>query len=79
MRGPRPPKRVHDGERKANPIGLLQQNSSQYQNQFMGVGSMDWNISGSDQMRARYVQNELRASNTEPLLPRFSPHCTTAL
>ncbi len=53
------------------PIGPLALTGYQYQNQFDGIGSMDWNISGTDQLRARYVINKQQSNNDGALLPAF--------
>ncbi len=44
---------------------------NQYQNQYNGVGSLDWDINNSDQLRARYVHNELQANNDGAQIPTF--------
>jgi hypothetical protein len=53
------------------PIGPVSILARQYQNQYNGVGSLDWNIRNSDQVRARYVHNEIHANNSGATLPAF--------
>jgi len=53
------------------PLGILPLTTQNYQNQYDGLGSLDWNISNSDQIRARYVQNEIHANNNGAQLPAF--------
>lgn len=62
------------------PIGILPIRTHQYQNQYIGTGSLDWNIRNSDQVRARYVHNETHANNNGAVLPAFfSPLKTRSL
>lgn len=53
------------------PIGIVPLRAHQYQNQYNGVGSLDWNISNSDQVRARFVGNTIHANNDGATLPAF--------
>ena len=62
------------------PIGILPIRTHQYQNQYIGTGSIDWTIRNSDQVRARYVHNETHANDNGAVLPAFfSPLKTRAL
>lgn len=53
------------------PLGIVPITGREYQNQYNGVGSLDWTISNSDQLRARYVHNEIHANNDGAALPAF--------
>jgi Predicted outer membrane protein len=53
------------------PIGLAPLNGSYSQDQYIGTGSLDWNIRNSDQIRGRYVHNEGDANNNGQILPSF--------
>jgi hypothetical protein len=53
------------------PVGLLSFTGKNWQNQYNGTGAMDWLIGNSDNLHARYVQNEIDANTTSPTLPNF--------
>jgi hypothetical protein len=53
------------------PVGYAQLNAPISQDQYIGTGSLDWNIRNSDQLRARYVHNDLDANNNGQILPSF--------
>src|SRR5581483_9882510 len=53
------------------PLGASPMFARAYQNQYNGIASMDWRISGSDSLQARYVQNDMHASSTPGQLPAF--------
>jgi hypothetical protein len=53
------------------PLGLISTNTKRWQNQYIGTGSMDFNFANSDQLRARYVHNELDSNNAGAALPAF--------
>ena len=62
------------------PVGLLNTGFRQYQNRYVGAGSLDWNISNTDQVRARYFHNTTNANNDGAVLPAFySPESDRAL
>lgn len=53
------------------PIGPLGFNGKNWQNAYIGTGALDWKIGNSDNLRARYVQNETEANTTAATLPNF--------
>ena len=62
------------------PLGVVPATGRAYQNQYNGVGAMDWKIGQSDNLQARYYQNELHANNNGAALPDFyTPMRTRAL
>lgn len=62
------------------PVGILNNGAKQWQNQFIGAGSLDWNISNSDQLRGRYVHNLIDANNDGATLAAFyTPRTDRAL
>lgn len=54
------------------PLGVVSTGNSVYQNQYNGVGSVDWKIGNSDSLRARYVQNEMYSNGIGNTLPAFA-------
>jgi hypothetical protein len=46
------------------PVGRIAAESRGWQNQFNGTGAGDWTINDKDQLRVRYVHNELEANNS---------------
>jgi hypothetical protein len=53
------------------PVGPLSLVGGAYQNQYNGVGAMDWNAGPNDKLQMRYVQNEIDANNSGVQLPSF--------
>ncbi len=53
------------------PLGIASIAPRAYQNQYNGVGSLDWKISNSDDLQARYVQNTMEANTEGSQLPSF--------
>jgi hypothetical protein len=53
------------------PLGISPIMQRAYQNQYNGVAALDWKISGSDSLQARYVHNDLHASDGGAELPEF--------
>jgi hypothetical protein len=53
------------------PIGQLFFAGKNWQNQYNGVGALDWKIGNSNNLRARYVHNETEANTTNASLPNF--------
>jgi hypothetical protein len=53
------------------PLGIVPITGNSFQNQYNGVGSVDWKIGQTDNLRARYVENEIHASNSGAQLPSF--------
>jgi hypothetical protein len=53
------------------PVGVVPLMARQFENQYNGIGSLDWNIRQSDQVRARYVHNEIRSNNDGAQFPAF--------
>lgn len=52
-------------------LGQVPLLAHQYQNQYDGVGSLDWTISNSDQLRGRFAINQINANNDGAALPAF--------
>src|SRR5204862_213302 len=63
----------------AIPIGILPVNFPAYQNTYIWLVSVDYNISGSDQLRSRYVSNKISGIDptVSPLLPAFAQNRNT--
>jgi len=53
------------------PTGVLPVAGASYTNNYYGLGTVDYNISNSDQLRGRFVYNKSDAINTGALLPVF--------
>jgi hypothetical protein len=53
------------------PVGPITTEARGWQNQFNGTGAGDWTITDKDQLRVRYVHNELEANNSGVGLPAF--------
>ena len=53
------------------PIGPLAFNGKNWQNSYNGTGAIDWKIGNSDNLRARYVQNDNEANSAALVLPAF--------
>jgi hypothetical protein len=53
------------------PVGASSLLGRGYQNQYNGVGAMDWNAGANDKLQMRYVQNEIDANNSGVQLPSF--------
>jgi hypothetical protein len=53
------------------PLGVVPITAREYQNQYNGVGSLDWKMGNSDELRARYVQNTIHSNNDGATLPAF--------
>ena len=53
------------------PIGPLQFSGKSWQNQYYGVGSLDWKIRGTDDIRARYGINNTDGETSGSALPTF--------
>lgn len=53
------------------PTGILPIIAPSYQNAYYYLGSVDYNLSEKDQIRGRFVGNNLRAINNTPTLPVF--------
>jgi hypothetical protein len=51
------------------PLGILPTIGASWQNQYVGVGSVDYTISTNDQFRVRYIHNELNLINNAANLP----------
>jgi hypothetical protein len=63
----------------AIPLGILPIVSPNYSNSYNWLASIDYNISDTDQLRGRYVDNKTSAINTAANLPVFFfPRPTTA-
>lgn len=62
------------------PIGLVSSFGRSYQNQYNGVGALNWKIRQSDNLQLRYVQQEIHANSNGAELPAFfTPQRTRAL
>ncbi|MDX2152459.1 MAG: carboxypeptidase regulatory-like domain-containing protein [Bryobacteraceae bacterium] len=55
----------------AIPIGILPIEAPNYQNQYVGVGSWDYNVTDRDQIRARFVYNDTKGINSAANLNSF--------
>ncbi len=53
------------------PLGIVPSSGAIHQNQYFGVGSLDWNVSGSDSLKARYTQDSTIGNNNGATLPAF--------
>jgi hypothetical protein len=53
------------------PLGIAPLVSRLFQNQYNGVGSIDWKLGQSDSVQARYVINDLTGMNGFSALPAF--------
>jgi hypothetical protein len=53
------------------PIGPLQFSGKNWQNQYYGVGSLDWKIRNTDNLRARYGINNIDGETSGAALPTF--------
>lgn len=53
------------------PLGIVNNATRGFQNQYIGAGSLDWNIWERDQLRLRYTHNEANANTTGVGLPAF--------
>ncbi len=53
------------------PVGTLPLASPNYQNAYYGVGSIDYNISETDQLRGRFLYNRIDTIDTASTLPAF--------
>jgi hypothetical protein len=56
----------------AIPLGIANSAIRGWQNQYMGTGAMDFNISPADQLRFRYVHNRLQSNDSGANLPFFN-------
>ena len=55
----------------AIPIGAVPITGRSWQNAWYGTGALDWKAGNSDNVRARYVHNELEANTSGTFLPSF--------
>src|SRR5579883_2014170 len=53
------------------PVGATPLLGHGYQNQYNGVGALDWNAGTNDKLQARYVQQEVHANFNGAQLPAF--------
>jgi hypothetical protein len=53
------------------PYGIVNVTGSNYTNFYSALGSIDYNISGSDQLRGRYIYNKSDALDNSAALPIF--------
>ena len=53
------------------PTGILPVAGANYTNNYYGIGTVDYNISNTDQLRGRFVYNKQEATNTGASLPTF--------
>jgi len=53
------------------PLGIAPILSRTHQNQYNGVGSIDWKIGQSDSVQARYTINDLLGNTSTAILPTF--------
>ena len=53
------------------PIGILPIVAPNYQNQYVGLASVDYNLSDNDKIRGRYVYNKISAIDIQANLPAF--------
>ena len=53
------------------PLGVVSASGRGYQNQYNGVGALDWKAGQSDSVQMRYVQNELHSNDNGAALPSF--------
>lgn len=62
------------------PLGASPLLARAYQNQYNGIASLDWKISSSDSVQARYDHNDLHANSEGGELPEFyTPYGLRAL
>jgi Carboxypeptidase regulatory-like domain len=59
------------------PVGLLPVIAPSYINNLALVTSMDWDISGKDQVRGRYIYNKQKSIDTTASLPEFYDNLRT--
>ncbi len=59
------------------PVGIVPTIGAAWQNQYVGVGSVDYTISTNDQLRVRYIHNELELINNAANLPAFFTSITS--
>jgi Carboxypeptidase regulatory-like domain len=53
------------------PIGVVPITGRSYQNQYDGIGSIDWKLGNSDDLRARFTEDDIRANSFGSQLPGF--------
>lgn len=53
------------------PLGIVNVAGRSYQNQYDGIGSLDWKIGNSDDLRARFTEDDVRANSFGSQLPGF--------